>query len=518
MGIRLRRLTQATFLERSIDKHGDAYDYSLANYTGLTKFVTIICKIHGEFEQRAGDHFRFGCNECGKERTKNAKRLDTKTVIQRSREVHGDRYDYSRTKYIDSETRITIGCKIHGFFEQLPGVHYLQGCGCNECGNESIRQKQSETVEEFIEKANRVHGNVFDYSKVNYLGSHVKIEIICSIHGSFFQTPASHKSGRYCRDCSFEKNAQGLRIGTEEFVERAIKIHGTKYDYSRSIYQSKDTPLLISCSVHGEFSQSPANHVRLGQGCPHCGRLKLADSLRLSKEDFLEAALEVHGDEYDYSKIDYIDTKTKIEIVHKKCGKTFSQTPQAHKQGQGCGECSRISAGLNRRLSFEEFVNRSNSLHGGEYEYFEDSHVTTQHKTKILHKTCQTEFWQSPNKHMGGRGCPMCNHGGFNPTNPSAVYYVLTLNNDQGDVVYYKGGITSDMARRMKEHRNHIPKTFNLKLLETIEFDDGYELIEFEKILLRTEAIRAPSRQFPGGTELFLQNPLLHAEITGLLD
>ena len=62
-GSRLRRLTQATFLERSIDKHGDAYDYSLANYTGLTKFVTIICKIHGEFEQRAGDHFRFGCNE-----------------------------------------------------------------------------------------------------------------------------------------------------------------------------------------------------------------------------------------------------------------------------------------------------------------------------------------------------------------------------------------------------------------------------------------------------------------------
>ena len=72
------------------------------------------------------------------------------------------------------------------------------------------------------------HGDVFDYSKVNYQGSHVKVEIICPVHGSFFQTPASHKHGRFCRHCSFELNAQGSRIGIEEFVQRAIKIHGTK--------------------------------------------------------------------------------------------------------------------------------------------------------------------------------------------------------------------------------------------------------------------------------------------------
>ncbi|MDC3317033.1 hypothetical protein OAV29_02185, partial [Candidatus Poseidoniaceae archaeon] len=266
----MRKLTQAEFLQRSIQKHGEKYDYSFAEYKGLKEFVTIICKTHGEFQQRAGEHFRYGCNQCGNEAARDSKRLDTETVIRRSREIHGDRYDYSRTTYVDSETKITIGCKIHGFFEQFPGVHYLQGSGCNECGNESIKSKQRETKEEFMQKAKQVHGDVLDYSKVDYQGSHVKVEIICSIHGSFFQTPAAHKNGAFCRHCSFELNSQGTRIGVEEFIRRAEKIHGEKFDYSQSVYKSKDTPLVIYCSTHGEFKQSPANHIRHEQGCPSC--------------------------------------------------------------------------------------------------------------------------------------------------------------------------------------------------------------------------------------------------------
>ena len=513
----MRKLTQAEFLERSRLKHGNQYDYSLTDFNGLKEFVTIICKEHGEFQQRAGEHFRYGCNQCGIERTREAKRLDTETVIKRSQETHGERYDYSLTKYVDSETKILIGCKIHGFFEQLPGVHY-KGSGCNECGNESMKLKQLETKDEFIKKARQIHGDALDYSNVDYRGSHVKVEIICPIHGPFYQTPASHKSGNYCRHCSFEMNAKGTRIGIEEFISRARKIHEDKYDYSKSKYKSKDTPLIILCPTHGQFDQSPANHIRGGQGCPTCGREKMAESNRLTKGEFLSVAKKVHGEDYDYSKIVYIDTKTPVQITHRKCGRTFFQVPQQHKQGSGCEPCARELAGMNRRISFSEFVVRSTEVHGDAYVYFEDEYQTTQIKTKIVHLSCETSFLQTPTRHMTGRGCPKCNHGGYDPTNNSAIYYVLSLSNNLGDVVYYKGGITSDLQRRMDEHRRKMPQKFSISLIQYIDFDDGYELIEFEKILLNAEEIRAPLREFPGGNELFLTNPITFANEHGLLD
>ena len=118
------------------------------------------------------------------------KKLNTSEFIRKAHEVHGDKYDYSKVKYVNSHTPITIICPVHGEFQQLPYCH-LQGNGCSAC-NGGDRFKDRLTTEEFIQKAKEVHGNKYDYSKVNYVNAHTPITIICPVHGEFQQEPCDH--------------------------------------------------------------------------------------------------------------------------------------------------------------------------------------------------------------------------------------------------------------------------------------------------------------------------------------
>lgn len=124
------------------------------------------------------------------------------------------------------------------------------------------------TTEQFIKKAQQIHNNKYDYSKVEYVNNRTKVCIICPEHGEFWQTPNSHLNGNGCSSC------KGLKkLTTKEFIERAKQVHGNKYDYSKTIYVNKRTKVCIICPIHGEFYQTPHNHVYQKQGCPECGNL-----------------------------------------------------------------------------------------------------------------------------------------------------------------------------------------------------------------------------------------------------
>ncbi|WGZ93393.1 MAG: DUF723 domain-containing protein [Candidatus Thiothrix putei] len=127
------------------------------------------------------------------------RKLTTKEFIKRSREVHSDRYDYSKVEYVNNKTKVVIICPEHGDFEQSPNSH-LSGIGCPHCANESKKLTQ----ESFIQKANEVHDNKYDYSKVEYTHSATKVEIICPIHGAFEQTSYNHLRGSGCPHCGYE--------------------------------------------------------------------------------------------------------------------------------------------------------------------------------------------------------------------------------------------------------------------------------------------------------------------------
>jgi very-short-patch-repair endonuclease len=188
--------------------------------------------------------------------------------VSRSREKHGDRYDYSKTVYVTTRKKVEIGCKIHGGFWQAPRSH-LQRKGCPTCGEDHRATTQRFTNEEFIEKSKLQHGDRYDYSNVYYTHSRANVNIICKDHGMFSQSPGHHLQGHGCPVCGVIRRVN-IRLSTnEEFIEKSKLQHGDRYDYSMIEYINSLTKVNIICKVHGAFSQTPSDHLR-GHGCPTC--------------------------------------------------------------------------------------------------------------------------------------------------------------------------------------------------------------------------------------------------------
>lgn len=188
------------------------------------------------------------------------------------------------------------------------------------------------TKEIFIEKSKKIHGDKYDYSKVNYINTRTKVCIICPEHGEFWQNPKSHMMGYGCQKCMREV------FDTKTFIEKSKKIHGDKYDYSKVEYKNSHTKVCIICPEHGEFWQNPCDHLH-GYGCPKCGIKKLWDKRgRLNTDEFVKRSTLIHNNKYNYSKVECINTRTKVCIICPKHGE-FWQTPKSHLNGCGCPMC-----------------------------------------------------------------------------------------------------------------------------------------------------------------------------------
>ena len=271
-----------------------------------------------------------------------SKKLTTEEFINKAREVHGDKYDYAKVEYINSQTKVRIICPKHGEFWQTPAEH-LRGRGCPKCSGKFKFNKS-----EFIKKAREVHGNKYDYSKVEYVNIKTKVCIICPKHGEFWQTPASHLNGNGCPNCYKESRPST----TKEFINKAREIHGDKYDYSKVKYVRSNTKVCIICPEHGEFWQRPANHLN-GQECPKCAIESSKESRTSTTEDFINKAREVHGNKYDYSKVNYMNNHTKVCIICPDHGE-FWQTPNNHLRGMGCPKCNSSKLESEIRLMLNE--------------------------------------------------------------------------------------------------------------------------------------------------------------------
>ena len=200
------------------------------------------------------------------------KRLTTNEFIEKAKNVHGDKYDYSKVEYKNAITKVCIICPKHGEFWQTPAEH-LSGYGCKYCGGTNKL-----TIEQFIDKARKIHGDKYDYSKVEYINNKTKVCIICPKHGEFWQAPNYHLSGQGCKKCSDELNGLKKRKTKEQFIEEAQKIHGKRYDYSKVEYLGNNKKVCIICPEHGEFWQTPYLHLK-GNGCSKCSVSLLENEL-----------------------------------------------------------------------------------------------------------------------------------------------------------------------------------------------------------------------------------------------
>ena len=398
-------LTTEGFIEKAKKKHGNKYDYSNVKYINNHTKVIIRCIEHGEFKQTPGSHLSgCGCPTCGYILSAKKQSLTTEKFIEKAKKKHGNKYDYSKVKYIDAHKKVIIRCIEHGEFKQKPGKH-LYGNGCPTCANILNAKKQSLTTEGFIEKAKKKHGDKYDYSKVEYISARKKVSIICIEHGEFKQTPNSHLSGCGCPTCANILNAKKQSLTTEGFIEKAKKKHGNKYDYSNVKYINNHTKVIIRCIEHGEFKQTPNNHLR-DQGCPTCSNILNAKKRSLTTKEFIEKAKEKHCNKYNYSKVKYINNHTKVIIRCIEHGE-FKQTPGNHLYGYGCPTCANILSARKQSLTTEGFIEKAKKKHGNKYDYSKVEYINN-HTKVIIRCIKHGEFKQTPGSHLSGHGCPTC--------------------------------------------------------------------------------------------------------------
>lgn len=255
--------------------------------------------------------------------TMGAKRVTTEEWVKRAQAVHGDRYDYSRIKVVKDKVKVPIVCKKHGEFLIDPRNHVVLGLGCYRCAGK-IR-----TLDEWVLECREVHGDRYDYSKAVFKNMSSGVEIVCPVHGSFMQNTRVHLCGHGCSKCACDRAAQRYSDTTESFLEKAVAKWGDQFDYSQVRYVRSSQPVTIVCKEHGPWEIRPNDHLT-GNGCPRCiGRVH-------SLTEMLDRFTAVHGDRYDYSKVEYVQGEVTVGCPDHG---DFEIHPYHHWAGTGCPSC-----------------------------------------------------------------------------------------------------------------------------------------------------------------------------------
>lgn len=195
--------------------------------------------------------------------------------------------------------------------------------------------RKTMTQDEFITKANAQHSNRYGYDNVVYVGSTKKVTVTCHKHGDFDIRAATHIAGQGCRKCGYDSH----RVSQDEFIKRAIDKHGNAYKYDRVKLVSMSDKVLIGCKLHGYFPQTAETHI-VGAGCPRCKVDYISCLLKSYTKEWIKKAKAIHGDVYDYSKVQYNRCADHVTIICKKHG-DFEQVANSHLSGSGCFKCSR---------------------------------------------------------------------------------------------------------------------------------------------------------------------------------
>ena len=295
-----------------------------------------------------------------------------------------------------------------------------------------------------------------------------------------------------------------------KFIDKCIKVHGLRFDYSKTKYERSTKHVTIICREHGEFSQTPDRHLRSIHGCPVCSKEAISKANNIGLNGFLERARNKHKSKYNYSKVNYIDSATEVEIICPEHG-SFFRTPNSHIHGgAGCNKCAGVPT-----YDTEYFIERAKEAHkdrDSDYDYSRVEYKGAKTPVEIICKN-HGSFWQDPHEHLKPHGCPECGNilgGGWSRSdfiakckannNGNATLYVVKCS--KGTESFYKVGVTShDVKWRFKSKRN---MPYNYKTVFEIEADGGY-IYDLEVSLhsLLKDSRHNPLVDFRGKTECF---------------
>lgn len=270
----------------------------------------------------------------------------------------------------------------------------------------------------------------------------------------------------------------------EKFLEKAFEVHGDRYSYEKTKYVHSKTKVIITCSIHGDFEQTPCIHMQ-GGGCRLCRNADFSNKYSGPKRNsyksalsqfelvqaFITKAKSIHGNEYDYSNVEYSNSTTPVQIICPIHGE-FSQLPISHYKGSKCPKC-----GSSHELKYttKEFIEIAHKVHIEKYTYNKFEYLGTREYSTI---TCPIhgDFQQLPEVHLLGSGCPECACYGFKRNLPATLYY-LAINDGEA----YKIGVTNTSLKiRFGSDMNKI------KVINTWEFCLGTDAYNAEQGILRS--------------------------------
>lgn len=347
-----------------------------------------------------------------------ARKYTQEDFLKRAREIHGDALDFSEFKYVNSTTRSVVKCNVCGNVWMTRGDVILRGCGCQLCSARKSGEAKKRDLSDVV-------GSISEAIEIvpsSYIDTKHTCVARCKICGHEWNPSVRDLlNGHGCPNCYrlgvIKKKNERKRIREEEkrdkpkkdwftpFVEKARLKHGDKYDYSKVSYENVDKKICIVCPKHGEFWQTPRQHLRTC-GCMKCGIEAHAISRRDSYDEFMGKLDEETKNKFVFDESSFIKSSSPMRCICKEHGE-FWLSPSRIRMGEGCQMCSKT-----RRLTIQEFVDKANGIHMGRYDYSKAVYVNNRTKLTI---TCPKhgDFEQTPNDHLDGCGCPKCKQSQF---------------------------------------------------------------------------------------------------------
>lgn len=439
--------------------------------------------------------------------------------IKKAIKQHGYKFDYSKVEYKDALTKVVIICLKHGEFEQTPSCHINSKSGCLIC-------KTEKNYLDFIEKANKLHKNKFNYSKFIYKSQKEKSIIICPEHGGFEDSPRNHLNNKYgCLKCMEENLAN-------EFFKKANEKHNNKFDYSKFKYINAKTKSVIICPIHGDYLQDPDHHLRSINACQRCENEakkkrnvfslsenieKASEAKKIKEEDFLARAIKKYGDNFLYDLTNYNGiTGNDIKIKCHKHGWFLKQPHNFLICSYGCTSCSEEKRIESKTKTYDSFIKEANKKHNNKYTYNKN---TFENRNSVVEINCAKhgKFEKRAIKHLYGQGCNKCRienlilegklPGGYNKKlfknnrklakKQGYLYYIYIE-----DLDLFKIGITINLDKRV----NALKSKFNVNNIKIIyvKSSDLEKVYDIEQKILKTfKNYRAKNDK---STELFIKD------------
>lgn len=317
-------MTFDEYVVKARESRGDRFSYRPEGWKGISGKVWITCPDHGEWHAPAAWHLKgIECPRCSRPRAN----MTFDEMVVEARSIHGYQFDYVDEKWTGVAGVVVYDCPFHGRIEQIAGDH-LRGIGCRQCGFVKVGDASRMTREEFIVKAHSVHGDRYDYPDQPF-GGRTALQIVCRVHGPFKQRRGEHFAGHGCHTCGGRK-----RRNTEQYIADAKAVHGDRFTYEKTKFVTTTDKVIVTCPIHGDFRVGAKPHL-YGNGCLECSGLR-----RRTTQEFIAEARKKHGDRYDYSLVEYVNSNVDVTIVCASHG-PFVQKPVYHLVNVvGCPTCT----------------------------------------------------------------------------------------------------------------------------------------------------------------------------------